>query len=102
MDNYEPIPLPDRQDLTDEVARERVEAYYHFIKQRHSVRDFTDQPVPRDIIETAIRAAGTAPSGTNHQPWHFVCVSDAGHSDYDHGNVRNHRVQSTSRPLVSG
>jgi nitroreductase len=76
MDNYEPIPLPDREDLTDEEALARVERYYHFIKRRHSVRDFTDQPVPREIIETAIRAAGTAPSGANHQPWHFVCVSD--------------------------
>ena len=76
MDNYQPIPLPDREDLPDEEARARVEEYYHFIKRRHSVRDFTDQPVPREIIETAIRAAGTAPSGANHQPWHFVCVSD--------------------------
>ncbi len=76
MDNYEPIPLPDREELPDDVARERVEAYYQFIKRRHSVRDFTDQPVPREIIETAIRAAGTAPSGANHQPWHFVCVND--------------------------
>jgi iodotyrosine deiodinase len=76
MDNYQPIPMPDREDLPDEEARARAEEYYRFIKRRHSVRDFTDQPVPRDIIETAIRAAGTAPSGANHQPWHFVCVSD--------------------------
>ena len=76
MENYEPIPLPDREELPDDVARERIEAYYQFIKRRHSVRDFTDQPVPREIIETAIRAAGTAPSGANHQPWHFVCVAD--------------------------
>jgi nitroreductase len=76
MDNYQPLPLPDRQDLPDNVALERVEEYYQFIKRRHSVRDFTDRPVPREIIEAAIRAAGTAPSGANHQPWHFVCVSD--------------------------
>ena len=76
MDNYEPIPLPDRQDLTDEVATERIAEYYRFIRGRHSVRNYSDRPVPREIIETAIRAAGTAPSGANHQPWHFVCVSD--------------------------
>ena len=76
MDNYEAIPLPDREDLPDDVARDRVEAYYQFIKRRHSVRDFTNQPVPREIIETAIRAAGTAPSGANHQPWHLVFVND--------------------------
>ncbi len=76
MDDYEPIPLPDRQDLADEVALERVTEYYHFIRGRHSVRNYSDRPVPREIIETAIRAAGTAPSGANHQPWHFVCVND--------------------------
>ena len=76
MDNYEPIPLPDKQDLTDEVAIERIAEYYQFIRGRHSVRNYSDRPVPRKIIETAIRAAGTAPSGANHQPWHFVCVSD--------------------------
>jgi nitroreductase len=41
------------------------------------VREFSDRPVPRDIIETALRAAGTAPSGANLQPWHFVVVSGA-------------------------
>ena len=41
------------------------------------VRDFSDRPVPRDIIEAALQAAGTAPSGANLQPWHFVVVSGA-------------------------
>ena len=40
------------------------------------MRSISDRPVPQDIIKTCIRAAGTAPSGANHQPWHFVCVSD--------------------------
>ena len=40
------------------------------------MRQFSDQPVPKDIIDTAVRAAGTAPSGANHQPWHFVCIRD--------------------------
>ena len=76
MDDYAPIPLPDREDLPDDVSKQRVDAYYQSIKRRHTVRDFTDQPVPREIIETAVLAAGTAPSGANHQPWHFVCISD--------------------------
>ncbi|MBX3595498.1 nitroreductase family protein [Sphingomonas sp.] len=42
---------------------------------RRSCRAFSDAPVPRAIIEWAIRAAGTAPSGANHQPWHFAVVS---------------------------
>jgi nitroreductase len=74
--HYNPIPLTDRQDLSEEESRQRAQQYYDLIKRRHTVRDFSDKPVPRDIIETCLRAAGTAPSGANHQPWHFACVSD--------------------------
>ena len=74
--HYDPIPLPHRQTLTDADAEKRAEAYYKFIKTRHTVRHFTNQPVPRTVIENCLRAAGTAPSGANHQPWHFVCVSN--------------------------
>src|SRR3546814_15401062 len=44
---------------------------------RHTVRDFAATPVPRAVIEACIQVAGRAPSGANHQPWHFVAVSDA-------------------------
>jgi len=44
---------------------------------RRTVREFSPRPVPRDIIETALAAAGTAPSGANLQPWHFVVIGDA-------------------------
>jgi nitroreductase len=74
--NYDPIPLPRRQDLSPGESLRRASNYYEFIKQRHTVRQFTDQPVDRAVIEACLRAAGTAPSGANHQPWHFVCVSD--------------------------
>ena len=43
---------------------------------RHTVRDFTDRPVPRAIVETCIRTAALAPSGANHQPWHFSLIGD--------------------------
>lgn len=76
MTNYHPVPLPDRFSYTEAEMRQRVSDYYDLIKRRHSVRAYADKPVPKDIIETAILAAGTAPSGANHQPWHFVCVSD--------------------------
>lgn len=76
MTQYEPVPLPDRFDYTEEEMRERIESYYDLIRRRHTVRDYSDKPVPRDIIETSIRAAGTAPNGANHQPWHFVAVTD--------------------------
>ena len=74
--NYDPIPLPARPMLSAEDSLARAEAYYASIRQRHSVRHFSDTPVSRDVIETCLRAAGTAPSGANHQPWHFACVSD--------------------------
>ena len=77
MNDYQPVPLPDWQHCTNSEMRARAANYLEDIKRRHSVRAFKDTPVPRDIIETCIRAAGTAPSGANHQPWHFVCVSDA-------------------------
>ncbi len=44
---------------------------------RRTVRDFSNRPIPQDIIENFIRAAGSAPSGANQQPWHFVAVSNA-------------------------
>ena len=75
-DGYEAVPLPDRQHLSDEAARRAALAYFEHVRKRHSVRAFSDRPVPREIIETCIRAAGTAPSGANHQPWHFACISD--------------------------
>lgn len=73
---YEAIPLPDRRDFSDAEMTARAEAFLAEMKTRHTVRDFTDQPVPRAVIESCIRAAGRAPSGANHQPWHFVAVSD--------------------------
>jgi iodotyrosine deiodinase len=73
--NYDPIPLPDRQSLSPIESQQRAEAFYAFIRKRHSVREFTDQAVDKAVIESCLRAAGTAPSGANHQPWHFACVS---------------------------
>ncbi len=73
---YTPIPLPDRASMNDEEMKAAAQQFYDKIRKRHSVRDFTDRPVPREIIETCVRAAGTAPSGANHQPWHFVAISD--------------------------
>jgi nitroreductase len=65
-----------REYPVDEM-RQRVSDFYEEINRRRTVREFSDRPVPRDIIETAMRAAGTAPSGANLQPWHFVVVSGA-------------------------
>jgi nitroreductase len=59
-----------------EEMRERSRAFFDDIKRRHTVRDYRADPVPLDIIEACIAAAGRAPSGANHQPWHFAVVGD--------------------------
>jgi iodotyrosine deiodinase len=74
--HYRPIPLPDYRELSLEQMRANARAFYDEMRTRHSVRDFSSRPVPRDIIETCLLAAGTAPSGANHQPWHFCVIGD--------------------------
>ena len=54
----------------------RAEAFYAELSRRRTVREFSDRPVPRALIETCLLAAGTAPNGANLQPWHFVAVAD--------------------------
>lgn len=61
----------------DAVPEKAARAFYERMNLRRSVRFFSDRPVSRETIEWCVRAAGTAPSGANKQPWRFVCVSDA-------------------------
>jgi nitroreductase len=59
---------------TDALTASRQ--FYEIMNQRRTVRHFSDRPVPREVIENIILAAGTAPSGANKQPWRFVAVQD--------------------------
>ncbi len=70
-------PLTGYADLSDEEMLERARACHAELSRRRTVRDFSSEPVPREVIETCIRAAGTAPNGANRQPWHFVAVENA-------------------------
>ena len=70
------IPLSNYKELPVDEMLKRSQAFYEEIKRRRSIRDFSDKPVPKEIIENCIKAAGTAPSGANLQPWHFVVISD--------------------------
>jgi len=63
--------------LPIEQMRERAASFLQDINRRRTVRDFSADPVPRDVVETCLRAAGCAPSGANQQPWRFVAISDA-------------------------
>ncbi|WP_299354143.1 nitroreductase family protein [uncultured Shimia sp.] len=74
--NYDPVLLPDRLDYDDDRLRAEAQAFFSRMAARHTVRDFTTRSVPREVIETCIRTAGRAPSGANHQPWHFVAISN--------------------------
>ena len=76
MDREYHVPLEGYPRRTDEEAMAAVEDFRHRMSLRRTVRDFAPDPVPREIIEAAIRTAGTAPSGANHQPWHFTAISD--------------------------
>jgi nitroreductase len=72
---YTPVSLVFER-LSEQEALERSQAFLHWIATRRSVRQFSSEPVPHELIENAIRAAGTSPSGANQQPWTFVAVSD--------------------------
>ncbi len=61
--------------LSDEESISRARMLRDRLKERRTCRFFSDKPVPREVIEAAIEAAGSAPNGANHQPWHFAVVS---------------------------
>lgn len=76
---YQALDLPDRMDFSAEQSLSEAVDFYERMKKRHTVRDFSDKPVAREVIEACVHTAGTAPSGANHQPWHFVAISDPAH-----------------------
>ena len=75
MSDYPTIPLPNYEEYPPAEMQQRVADFYQSVDRRRTVREFSDRPVPREIIETALQAANTAPSGANLQPWHFAVVS---------------------------
>ncbi len=76
MPDLATVPLPAREPLDDAARLQRAQAFADELALRRTVRDFAPTPVPRAVIEACLRAAGTAPSGANQQPWRFVAVSD--------------------------
>jgi nitroreductase len=69
------VPYDALPSMSDDERIERARSFRQAIAARRSCRMFSDAEVPREVIEEAILAAGTAPSGANHQPWHFAVVS---------------------------
>ena len=60
----------------EEEQLQRARSFFDYYARRRSIREFDDRPVSREVIELILRAAGTAPSGANKQPWQFVVVTD--------------------------
>lgn len=69
------IPYQAPQPAESELLQRSAD-FYHFMDQRRTLRDFSDKPVPREVIENVIMTASTAPSGAHKQPWQFCIVAD--------------------------
>jgi iodotyrosine deiodinase len=70
------VPLSTYEELPIDDMRREAASFLEKMQRRRTVRDFSDRPVPRDVIEQCLLAAGTAPNGANRQPWRFVVVGD--------------------------
>lgn len=69
-------PLSGYVEYPHDEMRRRAEAFTTALKRRRTVRDYQAREVPREVLEHCLRAAGSAPSGANMQPWHFVVITD--------------------------
>ena len=70
------IPFEIYAKYTEDEMKQRARDFYELLNKRRTVRNFSDKKVSKEIIENCVKAAGTAPSGANLQPWHFVIVGD--------------------------
>ncbi len=91
------IPLKGFENISNEDMEKRAADFYALMKKRRTVRHFSDQSVPRSVIKDAIRTAGTAPSGANKQPWHFVAINAA-----DLKNKIRHAAEEEERAFYGG
>jgi nitroreductase len=76
---FELEPLRDWREWPEADMAERARAFHADLSRRRTVRDFSSRPVPREVIEHALRTAGTAPSGANQQPWFFSVITQPEH-----------------------
>lgn len=74
MSSHAVMPLPARAPMSDAARIAAAAAFADEMARRRTVREFADTAVPCEVIEHCLRAAGSAPSGANQQPWRFVAV----------------------------
>ena len=77
MDETSFIPYTNNKSYSIEEMKKRSQVFLDDIKRRRTIRNFSEKQVPKEIIENCLRAASSAPSGANRQPWHFSVVSDS-------------------------
>ena len=75
MEDGQHIPL-NFERLSEEEMRQTADRMFERFNSRRTVRHFSAEPLPLDVVRQCIRAAGTAPSGAHKQPWHFCLVTD--------------------------
>ena len=97
MKDHDSVPLTDFIEYPQDEMIVRAAEFYQQIKRRHTIRYFSDRAVPRSVIENCIRAAGTAPSGAYHQPWHFAVIESPEYKK----RVRE-RAEEEERSFYSG
>ena len=76
IDKFRQIPLPPLPEYSSKEMQLRSRIFFENLSTRRTIRDFSDKPIPREVIENCIKTASTAPSGANMQPWHFVLITD--------------------------
>ena len=76
IEKFQQIPLPHLLEYSSKEMQLRSQIFFENLSTRRTIRNFSDKPVDREVIENCIKTAGTAPSGANMQPWHFVFISN--------------------------
>ena len=76
IDKFRQIPPPSLPEYSSSEIQLRSRIFFESLSNRRTIRDFSDKPIEREVIENCIKTAGTAPSGANMQPWHFVLIAD--------------------------
>jgi len=76
MKSYQFIPYT-KESYDEEETLKRSKAHFEYFNKRRTVRDFSDKPIPMEVLENIVKSASTAPSGANKQPWTFCIVTSA-------------------------